>query len=62
MLVAFMIGAAHYDATQCVGSGGDCDLGGLEGLAWTVAALAVAVLAVITVELVRYRRHRVGDR
>jgi uncharacterized membrane protein len=58
MYVAFGLGIAHFEATECKDSTGDCDLAGLEGLVWSVIALPVSVVAVLVIELVLHRRRK----
>jgi hypothetical protein len=63
--VAFQVGAQRYDSTYCDGPDvGDCDLGGLQGLVWSVVAVLVVlvVVAVAEVALAVRRRARLADR
>lgn len=45
--VAFALGTAHFEATQCSGVGfdGECDLGGVEGILWAAGALVLGSMA-----------------
>ncbi|KQY51577.1 hypothetical protein [Nocardioides sp. Root140] len=56
--LAFMMGAAHFEATQCSDPGfdGECDLAGLEGLAWSVLTLIVVSSGIVVAEVLRARR------
>lgn len=60
LFAAFVIGTAHFEATQCSGPdfGGECDLAGLEGLLWSSGALVLGVVAIIVNEVVLARRRR----
>lgn len=56
-VVAFSMGAAHFEATECGETGGgECDLAALAGIVWAVVALAAGVLLVVVVELNRWLR------
>lgn len=63
MFIAFGIGIAHFEATQCSGPefGGECDLAALEGLLWAAGALVLGVIAILVME-VRGARSRRADR
>lgn len=56
--VAFAVGVAHFEATQCSGVGfdGECDLGGLEGLLWAAGALVLGAVAWVADGVRRSRR------
>jgi hypothetical protein len=60
--IAFVIGTAHFEATQCSGPdfGAECDLAGLEGLLWAAGALLLGVVAIVVAEVVRAARRRTG--
>jgi hypothetical protein len=61
VIAARFAGLAWFDRTECAGSGGDCGIGVLWGLAWATAALVVSVAAILVLEvalLVRRRRQR----
>lgn len=59
-MLAFGLGAAHFDATRCDGPEvTDCDLAGLEGLIWAAVTVVLGLLGSIVNEtrlLVRNRR------
>lgn len=61
MFVAFLLGAAHFEATQCnEPGGGECDIALLEGMLWAAGALllGVAVIAVTEIRLMLRQRAR----
>jgi len=56
-VVAFVVGTKAYEASECGGSDGECDLSALAGASWALVALASGVAIVMGVEIVlRYRR------
>lgn len=64
MLVAFSLGAAHFESTRCSGPelSGECDLAGLEGIWWAAGALVLGIVAIVVAEAVRSRKRRAGRR
>lgn len=46
VFLAFLAGARHFEVTNCVGAGGECDVAVLEGLLWAVVALVVGLVAI----------------
>lgn len=57
MYLAFHIGIRHFKSTQCVGTGGECDVAVLEGLLWVVVTFFLGIVA-ITANEWRLRRRR----
>jgi hypothetical protein len=57
-LVAFGLGTAHFQSTQCGGPDfdGECDLAGLEGMVWAAAAIGLMTLAGIVIFIVAHVR------
>lgn len=52
MFVAFLLGAAHFEATQCKEpGGGECDIALLEGMLWAAAALLLGIAAIAVAEI-----------
>lgn len=52
MFIAFLLGAAHFHATQCNGpGGGECDIAPLEGMVWAAGALLLGVVVIVIVEI-----------
>ena len=58
MLVAFVVGTAHFEATQCSSGDGECDLAGVEGVLWAVSALALYLLTSIAYWVYRSAQRR----
>jgi hypothetical protein len=56
--VAALAGIAHFEATECTDPGGECDLAGLAGLVWGVAALPASLVVALVIELVLWRRRK----
>ena len=50
--VAFLLGAAHFEATQCnEPGGGECDIALLEGVLWAGGALLLGVAVIVVTEI-----------
>jgi hypothetical protein len=61
--LALYLGILHFEHTECAGTHGDCELGGLEGLVWaTLAFVAMLVVIAVTEVVVRVRRARAHNR
>lgn len=58
VVVACWAGLVHVDETVCATAEGDCDLGGLEGLAWAGLTLVGLTVAWIADGVRRVRRAR----
>jgi hypothetical protein len=60
---AFVLGMAHFESTQCSGPefDGECDLAGLEGMVWGMAALVCTAVVIAILEVIRLRRGRVDS-
>jgi hypothetical protein len=56
--VAFALGMARFEAVNCEGSGGECDLAALEGLWWAAAALALGAAVIVVLEVRRHLAQR----
>jgi hypothetical protein len=55
VFVAVVAGTAYYDATDCETEDSDC-LSLLGGMVWGVVSLPVAAVAIVVIEVVRWRR------
>lgn len=64
MFIAFGIGIAHFEATQCSGPdfGGECDLAALEGLLLAAGAFVLGVIAILVIEVSGAVRRRAAAR
>lgn len=63
IFVAFFLGIAHFEATQCSGpGGGECDVAVVEGFFWAGGAFVLGVVAVVLAEVHRYRKRRGAQR
>lgn len=60
VFVAFFMGVAHFEYTECRGPGdGECDLAALGGFVWSAGALLLAVVTITVAEVALHseRRH-----
>lgn len=60
MFVAFAIGIAHFEATECSGPefDGECDLAALGGVVWAAGAFVLGLIVIAAIEVVGgIRRH-----
>ena len=45
VVVAFLVGAARFEATECAGAEVECDIAGIAGALWAAVALVACLLA-----------------
>lgn len=58
--VAFFMGLAHFEHTECSGPDfdGECDVALLAGLGWSVGAIILALITVAIIEVILHSRRR----
>ncbi|HEU4810932.1 MAG TPA: hypothetical protein VFT00_02205 [Nocardioides sp.] len=61
-IVAFPLGVQNFERRECSAPDfdGECDVAGLEGLAWSVAAIVVVLVAIVIAEIALRRRRGHG--
>lgn len=62
-VVAFAMGAAHFEAVNCSSPDfdGECDVAAIEGLVWSVVSLVGAGVVVLIIELRLAKRRLRGS-
>lgn len=60
MFVAFVIGVAQFEATECGGAelDGECDLAALGGVVWAAGTFVLGMLAIVVIEVTGAIRRR----
>jgi hypothetical protein len=57
MLLAFAIGIAVYESTECDDGSNECDLAVVVGIGWATSTFFLSLAAIIIAECVRAIRH-----